>query len=224
MDAFTWLLLVVIVVVVPLLALSLRKLSSIDNRLQRLEVQPEHGEHDSLAPVFSTLQVRRARSRFAAAYRGQLELQETLYESSQWIAREGKKSKTAPSPELLKQMRQICEALVEAECAWKEYVFMVDGNVRAAHQGEPGRKIVSEWETLLKSSRGEASRDVPTPNFVKLHRVEEWLNNWVARMSQPTTGGKTELLDDELFRDIWEDRAQWRESVWVEHNRRLTAR
>lgn len=210
MDASAWLALVVIVVIVPLLVLSLSMLNRIDNRLQRFEAQPEHGEHDALSPVFSTVQVRLARSRFANAYRGQLRLEQALYESPQWRARS---SGTAPSPELAQQMRQVCEALVEAECAWKEYAFMVDGNVRVAHRGEQGRQIITEWETLLKSTRGIAARDFVAPNAVKLKRVDTWLNNWMNRLSEPTTEGRTKLLDDELFRDVWEDREQWRRSV-----------
>lgn len=90
---------------------------------------------------------------------------------------------------------------------------MVGGNVRVAHRGEQGRQIITEWETLLKSTRGVAARDFVAPNAVKLQRVETWLNNWVARLRQSPTDGKTKLLDDELFRDVWEDREHWRRLV-----------
>jgi hypothetical protein len=215
LGCFIAFIIVLIVVVVPLLVMSARTLNRIENRLRKLETERKDGEHDTLNPVFSALQVRLARQRFTDAYRGRLRLEQLLDESPAWLSRA---QGSAPSEELSQQMRKVCEALVESECAWKEYVFMIDGNVRVAHRGEQGRQIVTEWEALLESTRGVPVRNFVAPNVGKLERVDAWLNNWIARLMEPArtvvsdvmSGGNTKLLEDELFREVWEDREEWR--------------
>jgi hypothetical protein len=201
MTASAWLLIVTALLIVPALLLSTRALNRIDKRLCTLEARLEGHEHNTLTPVFSSLQVRQARSRFTEAYTHRIQTEKTLYGAPAWL---GRSERTEPSAELCSELRRVCEALVEAECAWQEYAFMIHGNLRVANQGEQGSKVVSEWEALLDLTRGIAVRDSACPNRSKLQRVETLLNNWIARLG--LQGTDVEPVRDEFFRDVWEDR------------------
>ena len=134
-------------------------------------------------------------------------------ESEAWLSRQ---DGAELSLGLGKDMREVCEALVEAECSWKEYAFMISGNVLVASRGESGRRIVEGWNTLLKETRGIASIDFVAPNQAKLQRVNEVFENWRARLCgqtvniRPDGQSGTQRIGDELFQDVWEDREEWR--------------
>src|SRR5207249_1562230 len=146
-------------------------------------------------------------------YTTQLRLEKQLYESEPWLTRQ---EQTELSPHLCKDMRDICEQLVDAESAWKEYAFMVFGNVSAANESESGRSIIERWNNLLKETRGVAARDFVAPNREKLQRVDKWFENWRARLShqvctiKPGEPPNIQPIDDDLFQDVWEEREEWR--------------
>ena len=213
MSVFEFMATVVTLVIVLTLFISVLALRRIERRLGETEKSPDGSVHDALHPVFSARHLRLARQRFEYHYKTQLRLEKQLHESEAWLSRQ---ERAELSPGLCKDMRQVCEALVEAECSWKEYVFMISGNVSVANQSESGRSIVEGWNTLLKETRGVASKDFVAPNRVKLQRVDEWFENWRARLGNQTANIGSDgqpgiqLIGDELFQDVWEDREEWR--------------
>ena len=80
--------------------------------------------HDAAHPVFSIRQLCRARQRFEVEHKTQLSLEAELYDSDDWHART--KPSGTLSSQLHERLRTVCEALVQSECAWKEYVYMVE--------------------------------------------------------------------------------------------------
>src|SRR5438552_7177983 len=132
---------------VVLLFMNVKALSRIETQLAEIAKPSDDSAHDALHPVFSTRQVRLARQRFENHYTTQLRLEKQLYDSEAWLKRE---ERTELSPNLCKDMRHICEKIVEAESSWKEYVFMVSGNVSVSNVTESGRSIIERWSNLLK--------------------------------------------------------------------------
>jgi len=200
-------------VIVVTLFMSVRALRRIEVRLAEIAKPADDSAHDALHPVFSAREIRLARHRFEHHYTTQLRLEKQLYESEPWLTRQ---EQTELSPHLCKDMRDICEQLVEAESAWKEYAFMVFGNVSAANESESGRSIIERWNNLLKETRGVAARDFVAPNREKLQRVDKWFENWRARLSnqvctiKPGEPPNIQPIDDDLFQDVWEEREEWR--------------
>jgi hypothetical protein len=182
-----------------------RALCSIDVQLRSPAAPAVSTEHDTLSPVFNPHQVQQARIRSCEAYVDRQRLEHELLKSPMMTGRAGN---AAPSPELLEQMRKVCEALVESECAWKEYAFMIEGNIRVALRGERGAQVVQEFKSLCESTRGSANPYHVGPNRDKLARVEAWIAQWSATLAkaEPTTRLSHR---DVLFREVWEDGAQW---------------
>jgi hypothetical protein len=207
MNALAWTVVVAFLLLILFTSRAIvAALSSIDARLQRLETPPAAAEHDALTPVFSAQHVQRSRVRFDEAFALRNQLEQKLYESPTWKARS---DNAAPSPEVHEEMRRVCEAIVESECAWREYEFMVVGNLRVAHRGHQGDHVVREWEALLKSTRGLARRATVSPNREKLERVETWLAGWTARLSGAEVATSV-TPENVLFLEVWEDKEQWR--------------
>ncbi len=197
-----------------------RQLTKIENRLGAIATKEtvDDSLHDTLHPVFSVQHLRKARQRFEESYREQLRLEKGLYESSEWAQKVRNKSPAVLSEQLQEHMRRVCEAVVEAECNWKEYAFMIDGNVSVADRGSSGEHVVEAFHKLLKETRGMASADVIAPNRVKLERVNAWFEDWTTRLVQPRSSSTAEArarikeptpVADRLFKEAWEDRNEW---------------
>ena len=65
-------------------------------------------------------------------------------------------------------------------------VKMVEGNLSVAAGRESRTAIVQGFRDLLMRTRGTAELTT-SPNSEKVRRVEEILNNWIARLSGATT-------------------------------------
>ena len=171
--------------VLAALLLVVWQLSRIETRLRHLARQLDQGDsssvHDTSHPVFSIRQLRRARQRFEDEHRNQLRLEAELYGSDDWP-----EHASMPSPRLRERLRTVCEAIVQSECAWREYVFMVEGNLSVANGGESRARILEGLRTELKETRGTPVVMTVTPNAAKVRRVDELLANWAARL-----GGET---------------------------------
>jgi thiamine biosynthesis lipoprotein ApbE len=100
-------------------------------------------------------------------------------------------------------MRQVCEAIVQAQCSWKEYEFMIGGNVEVGNRGEAGRRVVEAFGTVLKETRDFTI----TVNGMD-PRVQALFENWVAGCEQPEAGVQP-LAQEQLFQEAWEDQAKW---------------
>jgi hypothetical protein len=149
--------------------------------------------HDVTHPVFSVQQLRRTRQRFEIEYRTRLQLETELYDTSDWRSR----SKSADvSLQLLERLRAICEASVQCECAWKEYVWMVEGNLSVAADRESRTAILQGFRDLLARTRGTPVVMTFAPNSEKVRRVEEILTNWTARLTGATTEAVTIEMPD----------------------------
>ena len=90
--------------------------------------------HDAGHPVFSVLQLCRARNRFAVENKALRRLEARLYDEKEWQARVAREAQL--SSEGCADLRSICEAIIECECMWKEYLWMVEANhlVTSGHQ------------------------------------------------------------------------------------------
>lgn len=212
MSIFELVIILFALAIVPPLFICVQVLRRIDWRLEEAAKYSDGSVHDALHPVFSARQLRLARQRFEDNYKARLQLEKQLRENETLLSHQ---KGTGLSPELGKYMRNVCEAVVETECSWKEYAFMVSGNVLVANRSESGRSIVEGWNKLLKKTRGIASIDYVAPNQVKLEQVNEVFENWRARlcdqavMTHPDGQQDIQRIDDELFQDVWEDRKEW---------------
>ncbi|MEO7622004.1 MAG: hypothetical protein ABIS30_02965 [Gallionella sp.] len=139
--------------------------------------------HDATHPAFSVQQLRRARQRFEIEYRNQLRLEAELYESAEWHSRS---ERSALSSQVRERLRAVCEALVQCECAWKEYEWMVEGNISVAVGSESRTTVLQSFRDLLLHTRGTPVAMTVAPNSEKVRRVEEILANWAGRLAGTT--------------------------------------
>jgi hypothetical protein len=58
------------------------------------------------------------------------------------------------------RLRSVCEAVVEAEYAWEEYTFMIEGNLLATNGNKSGTQVIDAFQTLRAQSWG-AARNIP---------------------------------------------------------------
>ena len=124
-------------VIVPTLLVGLKVVHGIERRLREFEIYSDDSVHDTLHPVFSARQLRFARQRFVTHYKTSRILQHGWQEGQEWLSI--KKPAVEMPSDLEKNMREICEAIVEAECSWKEYEFMISGNLAVANRGASAR-------------------------------------------------------------------------------------
>src|SRR5436190_5858118 len=200
MTLTSWLLIFVGLLATGVLFLVANVLTRIEDRIGQLAgTDVPESVHDTLHPVFSVRQLRQTRMRFAHHYKEWARRERALYASQLWITR---RERSEPSDDLRAKLREICEALVEAECAWREYAYMVAGNVAAALRGEPPQRVVAGFTALLRETRGSAGATSAVPNALKLQRVKLWQENWVARLRGDLGQGIAEFF----FRDVWEER------------------
>ena len=143
----------------------------------------EDSIHDATHPAFSVLQLRRARQRFEIEYRNQLRLEAELYGSNEWHSRS---ERSALSSQVRERLRTVCEALVQCECAWKEYEWMVEGNRSVATGSESRTTVLQSFRDLLPHTRGTPVAMTAVPNSEKVRRVEEILANWAGRLAGTT--------------------------------------
>ncbi len=162
-----------------------RSLKLMDRRLSGIERTVVAGDvssvHDTTHPAFSLGQLLRARVKFETEHRRQLNLESELYESADW---QGRKTKAGSiSPALVERLRAVCEAVVQSECAWKEYLFMVEGNLSVATGRVPRADVVQGFSDILAQTRGIPVKMTVAPNDEKVKRVDAILDNWVSRLS-----------------------------------------
>ena len=95
------------------------------------------------------------------------------------------------SSALCSAIRKAFEELIEAECHWREYEFMIAGNVSVANQQDAGHTIVERWKALLKETRGSAAELDSAPNRRKWQRAQEFSDEWRARLEDTDTSAET---------------------------------
>lgn len=215
MSFMTWIAILLLLLIILILFFVLRTLNRIAVKLSQHEKPADDAIHDTLHPVFSARQLRLARQCFEDRHKTLFQLEKQLYGSEAWLNHH---KSSDLSLGLRQQLRQVCEALVEVECSWKEYAFMISGNVAVANRGESGRSVIEAFGTLLEETRGIAAENFVAPNHMKLQRVNAWLEDWVVRLgSSPVKVGPDEHINvgikpirNELFQEVWEDREEWR--------------
>lgn len=190
------LLTIALLVIIAALLVIARQLNRMGRRLSNIEQKVDRSDassvHDTVHAAFSVGQLRRARFRFETEHRRQLTLETQLYGSADWQGR--KEQAGSLSPSLRDSLRTICEAVVQSECAWKEYVFMVEGNLSVANGRESRAGIVQQFRDVLGQTRGTPVVMTVAPNATKVKRVDAMLENWVARLD----GVKVEALPVDL--------------------------
>ena len=175
---------IALLIVVGLIVIA-RRLTRMDGRLSGIEsmlvASDASSVHNATHPAFSLAQLRRARVQFETEHRRQLNLESELYENADWQAR--KTEAGGVSPALREQLRTVCEAVVQSECAWKEYVFMVEGNLSVTSGRASRADVVRGFSDVLGQTRGTPVALTVAPNAAKVRRVDAILDNWVARLS-----------------------------------------
>ena len=182
MDIFLTITLLAVLAGVVVITRSLKRM---DRRLSCIERTVVAGDassvHDTTHPAFSRAQLLRARVKFETEHRRQLNLESELYESADW---QGQKTNAgAISPALVGRLRAVCEAVVQSECAWKEYLFMVEGNLSVATGRVPRADVVQGFSNTLAQTRGIPVKMTVAPTAEKVKRVDARLDNWVSRLS-----------------------------------------
>lgn len=189
---------VIVLLVVAGLFVVARQLRRIDSRIDRLASQIGNRDsdsiHNAIHPVFSIGQLCQARKRFEIEYKNRLQLETNLYDSNEWRTHSGESA--AVSPQLLKHLRTVCEMLVQCECAWKEYVWMVEANLSVAAGRESRTAVLEGFRKLLDQTRGTPVLMTVAPNATKVRRVEEILSDWTARLGGATVESLTLDMPD----------------------------
>jgi hypothetical protein len=149
--------------------------------------------HDTVHPAFSREQVRRARRRFEIQYRNFLQVETELFQRDDWKAK--RKGEGSLPTELVEKLRSVCEEVVQSECAWKEYVWMIEGNLMVAKDRDSREAVLERFRGLLQETRGSPGAAGTLANPVKVRRVEERLSSWQERMTKGSEnyGPKLEL-------------------------------
>lgn len=176
----------------------LRKLSAQLQAIANHVGNRDDSVHDVTHPVFSVRQLLRVRQGFATEYRRQLQRETELYESTDWRSR---RESAGVSSQLRERLQAVCEAVVQCECTWKKYVWMVEGNLAVAAGRESRTAIVQGFHNLLARTSGSAQLTV-TPNAEKVRRVEAILTNWIARLNGTTTEGLSIEMPDTAEEDF----------------------
>lgn len=182
MDVFLTLALLAVLISLVVIAHSLKLM---DRRLSNIErtvvVDDVSSVHDTNHPVFSVRQLLQACVKFEAEHRRQLNLESELFKSADWQERKTKAGSISPA--FVQRLRVICEAVVQSECAWKEYLFMVEGNLSVATGRAHRADVVKGFSEILAQTRGTPVKMTVSPNAEKVKRVDAILDNWVSRLS-----------------------------------------
>lgn len=208
---FPWAVVVLGLLIIAGLCLIAWWLTQTYDRLGQLVQQIDNAAagavHDALHPAFSLRQLRCARERFMETHKNRLRSEAELYRSAEWLSRR----KGSPHPHvalgLRERAKEVFQALVESESAWKEYLFMIEGNVSVASRGESRPRVLEAFAQLLQETRGTAVEPALNSNPFKVERVKALLENWVARISGAEVGSAIPDIPDigeQMFGDVFD--------------------